>query len=510
MVVVNTALGRSQELDLHDILFVEFALARSSVPVITADFARRISSGYVVAEVPGNFVRRAYETFLRDEYETAWFYVEEVKEHNRKQREILDAYELGKMEQEDALKKAPLEKIFDALEAAGKPISAIRTQYVSRGFLSDMRTKFLLKFLSDSGLSGKKFEDDIREVCAGRPLENEGTWRLLEDKLSIKYRLDEAPPETDFRDVPPLIDELEMVVEAAFANRPTGEVASSVWQDAGMNPHAVYEKVQKAVKRLNSDYALVQVLEGNVDGRVQLVSVDKHAPAGLKGSAPKPIKSMLRTPVEILDDLYELHTIFMDAVNAYLKRSRYSDFFDLRVDTRMEIRREATLQLLRGAEHAVNSWYFNLYPTTVSKRFADKYAGLGPELDKAISVGFEYATIENSVEELRQLIIDVAQKLPESLLNLLRVKNVIESGGRFFAAVKKAKQDAKEPKANAQEVITYVTERVKLAKSEQEGYADAAGVLAEGLGRWNFGKYHGDTVVSSGRVGLYGIVLTKN
>ena len=166
MVTIETILGCSQELDEKSIIYLLVEKVARKVPAITANFLMNAEGRYIVVESPKNLVELILNTAVQQEYEKAWLYVEEIKEQNEKAKEKLDSYKLGRLQQEEDAKKAPLELILEGFVRSGMPVSFMLSTYREKGLLYPNQQKNLLGLLKI-----RKFEEnalaDLEGVLEG-------------------------------------------------------------------------------------------------------------------------------------------------------------------------------------------------------------------------------------------------------------------------------------------------------------------------------------------------------
>ena len=111
---LETVLGNTNGIQDDSLLYV--GIDRKKVPVITLNFARNVKRGYVVAEIPEKLEQPVLETVVGEEYEKAWFYIEEIKEWNEGQERKREEYELEQEIKLEDARKSSVERILDALE----------------------------------------------------------------------------------------------------------------------------------------------------------------------------------------------------------------------------------------------------------------------------------------------------------------------------------------------------------------------------------------------------------
>jgi len=200
-VTLETILGNTEELDESSVIYVQVNSLSGKKPIVTANFARNVSMGYVVVEAPENIERFLMDNFAEDEQDLMSVYSmeeeERVEDHNKREIQKIEGWEknrdsliTGWLERESrripdweererkrheeydleiAIKQEEAERaalsyaelIFEALESKGVQIGAIRTQYNQQGYLSDLRQEWLRKFLSRQNIQDENVIEDI-------------------------------------------------------------------------------------------------------------------------------------------------------------------------------------------------------------------------------------------------------------------------------------------------------------------------------------------------------------
>jgi len=282
-VTLETILGNTEELDESSVIYVQVNSLSGKKPIVTANFARNVSMGYVVVEAPENIERFLMDNFAEDEQVLMSVYSmeegERVEDHNKREIQKIEGWEKNRdslitewleresrripdweererkrheeydleiaIKQEEAERAALsyAELIFEALESKGVQIGAIRTQYNQQGYLSDLRQEWLRKFLSRQNIQDENVIEDIVNLTRSiDPVLKEDLRKILVEQLGVvfpevkpleplpPYEPESVPesepkskpgPQPEINLIEPILlqKELESVVLAAYKGR---------------------------------------------------------------------------------------------------------------------------------------------------------------------------------------------------------------------------------------------------------------------------------------------------
>ena len=227
-VTLETILGNTEELDESSVIYVQVNSLSGKKPMVTANFARNVSMGYVVVEAPENIERFLMDNFAEDEQDLMSVYSmeeeERVEDHNKREIQKIEGWEKNRdslitgwreresrripdweererkrheeydleieIKQEEAERAALsyADLIFEALESKGVQISAMRRQYNKDDYLSDLRQGWLRTFLSNQNIQDKNVIEDIVNLTRSRdPVLKEGLREILVEQLGVVF-----------------------------------------------------------------------------------------------------------------------------------------------------------------------------------------------------------------------------------------------------------------------------------------------------------------------------------
>jgi len=489
MVTIETILGCSQELDEKSIIYLLVEKVARKVPAITANFLMNAEGRYIVVESPKNLVELILNTAVQQEYEKAWLYVEEIKEQNEKAKEKLDSYKLGRLQQEEDAKKAPLELILEGFVRSGMPVSFMLSTYREKGLLYPNQQKNLLGLLKI-----RKFEEnalaDLEGVLEGGEfIDPERTWKILTEQYNVRVPVQEIADEAHLREVPPLREELEAVVMAACKRQPLEGVAisSDVWAEIGIDASAAYRKIAESVLQLNNNYFLVKATGiGESAGAISVVEFDESKNA-LKSGTPKQLRGNLRLPTEIVNDFYKLCIVLAHTYTHEIDDN--PDLSELPYDEKIGVSMVILERLLKGKTDLAIS----IYPEVSSEKVEEhreKYGSIVEAVATRIENGEgDYAhfklgnTVVVSASEVQGVMNYLADLVPEELYLLRKMWIMMQVPKEYKRNIDRAERDGKVLKGgqHQEEEIDSLLQDSKAIYGEISAYLLH---LAEGAGRW--------------------------
>lgn len=506
---LGTIVGNVNLVNDNSILCVQ--VERAGKLTITANFAKNVTSGYVVAEVPENLEQLISETIVKEEYENVWFYVEEIKEWNEKERRKLEEYELEQGIREEDVRKDPIELIFDALRDKDHEVGALRTSYRNKKWTS-LRTTWLLKMLEQEGLSGEYFQEDIKAMLEnGELLDEEGAWKILKEQLGVKVPTSK-PPEIEIKEVPPLLEELESIVSAAYNGVSLEEInlTQQVWDATGINLQEVYNKVNEGVRRLNSQYMLVKVVANSNDNvdNLTLVELGTDQKSGLKQNVPKQLRSYFRRPADIAYDAYVLSLLLDHIIHNDL--STYEEAVSVLNSEKAVFMERVIFEKIVGRKTSlIANVYPNLDDVSINEEETKKYRSLANILNRGIkkallngNVIYKSTNITFQLTELIDTIRYLIDFVPEELYRLKNANDSVNWAKKNIATIKKIEGEGKRLNKYAMQQRDFAPKVLDNAIKERQRVVQYLGILREGSGNLQISM---DTKEAFKRLSVYGI-----
>ncbi len=489
MSTLETSLGSSQELEENAIVYVQ--VEKAAKAVITANFAANVRHGYVVAKASSNIIQLILETLGREERGAAELYVLELGEHNEREKRRLEEYELEQQIKEEEAKKSPLELVLDGFVRSGLPVRPMLSTYREKGLLFEAQRERLLKLLQIRR-ADDDFLTDLREIVEGRQmLDEERTWKTLVEQWNVRMpQPDTEPPNVETKSVPPILEELEGVVRAAYGGQGIEGLAlsHSAWQEIGINPSSIYQKVRESVVPLNTQAVLVKVTgKGKSGGSVELLTLDKKK-SGLRNGTPQHLRSRLRLPTELVDDFYRLSIVMAQSYASELER-RYPETTKLERNNGLGMATIISERLLHGNAKVAAS----LYPDVNVRRldeFREKFGHIAEAITSSIEGGEESFNYDLGnarriqAAELREVVNYLASLLPEKLYFLRQAQTVMHTANKEIKNFEKARERGMPFSSGASRTLEVTRNRFEASMSSHKELSVSLSYLAEGANKW--------------------------
>lgn len=489
MSTLETSLGSSQELGEDTIVYVQ--VEKAAKAVITANFAANVRHGYVVAKAPSNIIQLILETLIREERDAAELYVLELEEHNERERRRLEEYELEQQIREEEAKKSPLELVLDGLVRSGLSVGPMLSTYRENGFLFEAQRERLLKLLQIRG-ADDDILTDLREIVEGRQmLDDERTWKTLVGQWNVRVpQPDTEPPKAETKSVPPILEELEGVVRAAYGGHGIEGLAlsHSAWQEIGISPSSIYHKVRESVVPLNSQAVLVKVNgKGESEGSVELLTLDNKK-GGLRSGTPQHLRSRLRLPTELVEDFYRLSIVMAQYCDSELER-RYPETAKLWRNNRLGMATIIFERLLHGNAKVAASLYHDVDMQRLDE-FRKKFGHIAEAITSGIEEGegnFNY-DLGNGMRiraaELREVVNYLAGLLPEGLYLLRQAQKVMHAANNDLKDSETARERGMVFSNDNLRTLGVIRTRFEASKNSRREILASLSYLAESAGKW--------------------------
>lgn len=479
---LETILGNTKPVHPDSLIYVEVAGVLitdaerpAKPPIITANF-ERAAKGYVVIEVPED-IERLFGRVAGEERELIAEYIFDIELANENAGRALKNYE----EEQEVLQGLTFEENFvglflDALARDGKKVGPTKGIYSSLGYLPDMRITHLMMALDSYGFSeDQTLKSDVEKMLrrnGGEPVnltDQQGLVDKLVGRIGMVIPRDN-PPEAEIKKIPPLLEELDNIVSAAYRGEQLQGISLTMeaWQDIGINPEETYQKARGSFKKLAGPHMLVKIngTTGKADGSLKLPQLITNPPKILRGH--------FRRPAELADDAYALSYLVGEEINDYLERDEKGKIIgDAIAEEKKPFLGRAIFAGMLQRSTALTSWIFpnwyalvisdkepaakssfverysifqNWYRTNVSKDELKRYEDIAAEVvdliigsfaDRGIVIAQEGTGVPvRHIDDLQQLIGNIrslVDAVPEELYEIREARAYI----RFVDAAQK-------------------------------------------------------------------------
>lgn len=424
--------------------------------------------------------------------------------------------------------------VFDALERRGKRMYTIRTQYQRQWFLSDLRRNWLRKFLSQEGVQDNAIEDIVNLAMSKDAVLKEGLRGILVEKLGVEfpkaelkeplppYEPEPMPepepqpkpeprPEITIKEVPSLLQELESVVLAGYKGLSLEglNLTQQAWNDIGIVPQEIYNRIRENAKFLNGRYMLARVVGGNGDiGSLTLVELDTNQNRGLNQRIPRSLRNYFQRPSDIVEDAYMLSAILYSIITDYLSGDEKAVNI-IKSEKRSFLQRAIYKKVIGRESSIISNLFPEHYGAGYSEEDARKYEEIAGRVDDALKNGllggedstfYRAAKMGVPVTELVGTIRHLIDSVPEELFRLRHLNDRINGARKELLDIQRSYDSGKILLPGGTQLRDYLQDQFSNDSREREELLPQLGSLVEGS--TNYGSRFNESVKLVNAYGL--------